>query len=280
MNRFRTLVLGFALAWLCACAPQAPQTSAPAERETALRFAPENAVTVTVNGEPLSEALLVRLARGRGLDPSDPQQREQALDLAVETLLLAQDAISEGTAARLDVRTELDLVRIQTLAARNLADARAGMKLDEQALRAYYAQITARTSGQELHLRNVLYADEAAARSAAALAMASGDFGGWMAALGVVEGAQARDLGWANTTQLPPELAQAALDLPDGGISAVPVQTRFGWHVFQRVASRPFAPPPFDEVREGIRKQAGDELLEEKIAALRARARIESPPGS
>ncbi len=275
MSRTRRAALYLALAALCACSPQAQQAPPPAAEETALRFAPENAVAVTVNGEAISEALLARLARGRGLDPADARQREQALDLAVETLLLAQDAISEGTAARPDVRTELDLLRIQALAARNLADARAGMKLGDEELRAYYEKVTAHTGAQELHIRNVLYADEAAARAAIATATASADFGAWMAGLGAAEGVQARDLGWANTTQLPPELAQAALALPDGGISAAPVQTRFGWHVFQRVASRPFAPPPFEDVREGIRKQAGDEFLEEKIAALRARARIE-----
>ena len=272
MIRSRTLLLGMALAGLCACGGKAPEVAAP---ETALRFAPENAVAVTVNGEAISEALLVRLARGRGLDLADARQREQALDLAVETVLLAQDAIAEGAISRPDVQTELDLARIQTLAARTLADARAGMKLGDEDLRSYYEKITARTGAQELHLRNVLYADEAAARAAVVPAAASGDFGAWMAGLGAAEGVQARDLGWANTTQLPPELAQAALELPDGGISAAPVQTRFGWHVFQRVASRPFSPPPFEEVREGIRTQAGDEFLEEKLAALRARARIE-----
>lgn len=276
--RVRWLLPLASLVALIGCSTPNPPTATPAAPETALRFVPEGAVAVTVNGEPMSEALLIRLARARGLDPADPSQRQQALDLAVETLLLAQDAVAQGLPTRAEVQTELDMVRIQALAARNLADARAALNLGDEELRAYYERVTAQSGSHELHLRNVLYADEAAARAAAAQASASADFGVWMAGIAAGEGVQARDLGWANAAQLPPELAQAALALPDGGISAEPVRSRFGWHVFQRVDSRPFSPPPFEEVREGIRKQAGDEYLEQRIASLRANARIEETP--
>ncbi len=37
-------------------------------------------------------------------------------------------------------------------------------------------------------------------------------------------------------------------------------------------------PPPFDEVREGILKRAGDEHLEQRIASLRANSRIKETP--
>lgn len=276
-NRFRSRLARSVLCLcplvLAACGGQ-PAPSADAQ-EHALRYPAENAVAVSVNGEGISEAMLARIARARGLDLARPEQREQVVDLAVETLLLSQDAIASGLAARPDVRTELDLVRVQTLAARNLADARAGMTLTDDQLHEFYQQVIAQTGTQELHLRNALYADEAAAITAAVAAAASPDFSAWMAGAEAAGAQQARDLGWANVAQLPPELAQAALALPDGGVSAAPVRTRFGWHVIQRVASRQFAPPPFEEVREGIRKQAGDKYLEDRLAALRAKATVQ-----
>lgn len=263
---------------LAACGGQ--KAPSPDAQEHALRYPAENAVAVRVNGEGISEAMLARIARARGLDLAHPEQREQVVDLAVETLLLSQDAIASGLAARPDVRTELDLVRVQTLAARNLADTRAGMTLTDEQLREFYQQVIAQTGTQELHLRNVLYADEAAAIAAAAVAAASLDFSAWMAGAEAAGAQQARDLGWANVVQLPPELAKAAQELPDGGVSAAPVRTRFGWHVIQRVASRDFTPPPFEEVREGIRKQAGDKYLEDKVAGLRAKATIQQGAGT
>lgn len=275
LSRHFVRLAGFAtLAFLAACTSREPSVASHAEAEKALRFAPENAVVITVNGEAISEAMLARFARGRGLDLENAAQRQQALDLVLETLLLAQDAIAEGFLSRPDLRTELDLARIQVLAARNLADARAGMNLSDEQLREFYTEVTARTGTQELHLRNVLFADEASAVAAAAQAVASPDFATWMRGMEGRADVQVRDLGWANPTQLPPELAQAANALADGAASPTPVQTRFGWHVFQRVASRPFTPPAFEDVRDGIRKQAGDKHLEEKISVLRARAKI------
>lgn len=256
---------------LLACASQqAPSV----DEERALSYPAENAVAVSVNGEAVSEAMLARIARARGLELTDPEQRQQVIDLAVETMVLAQDAIANGLAARPDVRTELDLVRVQTLAARNLADTRANMSLTDEQLREFYQQVVAQTGTRELHLRNALYADEAAAIAAASAAAASPDFSVWLAGAEAAGARQASDLGWLNATQLPPGLSQAALALPDGGVSASPVRTQFGWHVIQRVASRDFSPPPFEDVRDGIRKQAGDKHLEEKLAGLRAKASV------
>ncbi|MCX7555589.1 peptidylprolyl isomerase [Xanthomonadaceae bacterium JHOS43] len=273
MTRIAFLRLAFCLYPFALVACGGPDATS-AGAETALRYPAEDAIALSVNGEGISEAMLVRIARVRGFDLSDSAQREQVIDLAVETVLLAQDAIASGLAARPDVRTELDLVRVQALAARNLADTRAGMALSDEQLREFYQQVIAQTGTRELHLRNALYVDEAAAIAAASAAVASADFAVWLAGAEASGAQQAGDLGWANIAQLPPELAKAALALPDGGVSVAPVRTRFGWHVIQRVASRQFTPPPFEDVRDGILKQAGDKHLEEKIAGLRTKATI------
>ncbi|MFA7488170.1 MAG: peptidyl-prolyl cis-trans isomerase [Lysobacteraceae bacterium] len=252
-------------------------TSAQSGPEPAIMSEPEDAVVVTVNGEAISEAMLARTARNRGLDLSDPAQRKEGLDLLVETVLLAQEAIADGMAARPDVRTELDLLRVQALAARNLSETRAAMNLDDTQLREFYQQVVSHTGNQELHLRHALFAEEADARAALPALSAGADFDAWVAGLDRSAVRESGDLGWLNLAQLPPELARVAVTLPDAGVSAEPIQSRFGWHVIQRVGSREFAPPPFEQVREGIRKQAGDKHLEEKIAQLRARATIELP---
>lgn len=276
-SRFARLIFCLCPMALVACGGQG---ASPVSEERALRHPAENAVAISVNGEGISEAMLVRIARARGLDLGDPEQRQQVIDLTVETVLLAQDAIASGLAARPDVRTELDLARVQALAARNLAEARASMSLTDEQLREFYQQVIAQTGTRELHLRNALYGDEATALAAAGAAAASADFSAWMAEAEAAGAQQVGDLGWANVAQLPPELAKAALELPDGGVSPVPVRTRFGWHVIQRVASRDFSPPPFEDVREGIRKQAGDKYLEEKLAGLRAKAAIQQGAGT
>lgn len=229
-----------------------------------------------VNGETITTPMLEVFARGRGLDPADPASRNRALDSLIENVLLAQDAQARGLTARPDVQAELALVRLQQLAGRTLAELRAGAQVSEAEVRAYYERESARTGHIELNLQHILFADEAAATAANERALAAGaDFGALMAEYAAGGALQGRDLGWGNLTQLPPELAEAAQRIPDGQVAPLPVQTSFGWHVFKRVASRPFTPPPFEQVEAGARKQLVDQQLAEKVRALRTEARIE-----
>lgn len=233
---------------------------------------------LTVNGEAITAALLDAFARGRGLDVSVPEQRKQALDLLTESLLVAQDAIGTGMHTRDDVEAALDLARMQVLAARHLSETRAQLALGEAELRAYYDEVTARTGDTEYHLRSILHADPAAAQAATEKALVPGaDFTAVVAEAEKSGALQARDLGWLNVGQLPEELAEAVKALKDGEVTAAPVQTRFGWHVVQRVESRPFVAPPFEQVQERLRKQAGDRALEQKLEALREKAVIVVP---
>ncbi len=265
-----------ALATGCSGSPEgtASQQAAPHVFE-----APAMGETVlTVNGEAVTTVLLDAFARGRGLDVSVPEQRQQALDLLTESLLVAQDAVAGGLYAREDVQAALDLARMQVLAARHLSETRAQLALGEAELRAYYDEVTARTGDAEYHLRSILYADPAAAQATAEKALAPGaDFAAIVAEAEKSGALQARDLGWINVAQLPGELADAVKAMKDGDITAAPVQTRFGWHVVQRVESRPFTAPPFEQVQERVRKQAGDRALERKLEALREKAVIVTP---
>src|SRR5690606_953395 len=85
---------------------------------------------------------------------------------------------------------------------------------------------------------------------------------------------QARELDWANLSQLPPELAEAAQQLEDGQVAPVPIQSSFGWHVLQRVESRPLQLPAFEQVKEGARRQLTEQALAERVKALREQAEI------
>lgn len=243
--------------------------------------APEGATVATVNGETLTAPMLDVFAKGRGLDPGDPSQREQALEALVENVLLAQDARARGLVARPEVQAELALVRLQQLAGRNLSEYRGTLQIGEDEVRAYYDAEVARTGGVEVQLKHILFADEASASAANERALKpEADFDALILEYAAAGAKQARELGWANFTQLPPELAAAVQPLPDGQVAPLPVQTAYGWHVVKRIASRPYAPPPFEQVREGARKQLIDRALADQVKALREKARIEIAPAN
>lgn len=265
-NASYAIVLSALLA-ACGGAPEAPAPVAPATSGEAVAH---------VNGEAITAPMLEVYARGRGLDPSDPASRSRALDALIENVLLAQDAQKSGLAARPDVQAELALVRLQQLAGRVLSEWRAAVPVGDAEVLAYYERERARTGGIELNLQHILFVDEAAANAANERALAPGaDFASLMAEYAAKGATQARDLGWGNLTQMPPELADAAQRIADGQVAPLPVQTSFGWHVFKRAGSRPFAPPPFEQVEVGARKQLVDQQLAEKVRALRTDAKIE-----
>jgi peptidyl-prolyl cis-trans isomerase C len=248
------------------------------DADAALAGSPAGTVVARVNGEAITEPVLDVFAKGRGLDPADATQRQRALDLLIENVLLAQDAAASGLVERPEVRAELVLVHLQQLAGRNLAHLREDVEITDAELRAYYEREAERTGGIELNLQHILFADEASALAAVARAqLPDADFVALMGEYAAGGALQARDLGWANLGQLPKEVAEVAATLPDGAVAAAPVQTSFGWHVLRRVASRPFSPPPFEQVRDGARRQLMEQAVADKVKALREQAAIEIP---
>lgn len=245
-----------------------------------LQGAPQGSMVAVVNGESVTQPVFETFARGLGLDIARPEQRQQALDRLIETLLLAQTGLS-GTEADADsLKAELALGRMQVLAAHQLNALRGEVKIGETELRDYYDREAGRAGQFEYQAQHILYADEAAAAAALAEALAPGaDFEALMqkhAATAV----QARDLGWANLAQTPPEFAELLGQLSDGEVAPVVVQTRFGYHVLRRAGSRPYQPPAFEQVRAGIEQQLQQQAIAERVRALRAAAQITAPGAS
>lgn len=272
-NVFQVIVL---VAALCACQP-AEEAAAPARAEV-LANAPEGPVVATVNGERVSAPLLEVFARGRGLDPADPAQRQQALDQLIETVLLAQDAHAIGLTDDASVQAEVALAALLQLSGRRINALREAAPIGAAELQAYYQQEVARAGGEEFLLQHILFDNEAAALEAAGKAVQPGaDFDALMAEYAAKGALQARELDWANLTQLPAEIGAAAQQLHDGEVRAVPVRTRFGWHVLRRESARAFTPPPLEQVRDGARRQLVERAVAEKVRTLRAAADIDLP---
>lgn len=260
------------------CAREEAAPADTAATPAVLDAAPAGPVVATVNGEALTAPLLEVFARGRRLDPQDPLQRRQALEQLVETVVLAQDAKATGLAEQPDVQAEVALAGLLQLSGRRLRALRDEVPLGEEELTAFYQQEVERAGAVEVHLQHILFDTEAAALEAAGKALRpDADFEALMGEYAAKGALQARDLDWANLGQLPPAVAAAAKQMADGEVLAAPVQTRFGWHVLRRVASRPFTPPPLEEVREGARRQLTDRAIADKVKALRAAAEVEFP---
>lgn len=272
--RLRFGLLGIVCLGLGACGGSSGPSTAVSS--AALVGAPEGATVVQVNGEAISEPLLVVFAKGQGLDPTVPEQRKKALDLLIEHVLIAQDAAAKQLTTRPEVMAELALVRVQQLSGRGVAEFRKTTPITDDAVAQYYQQEAQRAGDTEFKVEHILFASEVEARVALDRALAAdADFAALLAEYASRNAKQSKTLDWANGAQLPPELVVALKQLQNGQVAAAPVQSAFGWHVLRRAESRPFSPPPLDTVRDGARKQLTEAALREYVAGLRGKAKLE-----
>ena len=262
-------------ALLAGCAGEEQKTSSSAQ---AIMDVPDGAVIAVVNGTSLTEPLLTTFARGRGLDPGNPEQRKLALDSLVENLLLAQDAVEKGLTARTDVQAELALVRLQQLAGRAVGEQRGSIEVTDEQLRQLYDQERERSGDTEWRVQHILYADQGAAERKLQEALVEGaDFAAVMSS--THDAKQAKMLDWSNATQMPAEMVEAVKQLEPGQVAPIVVHTSFGFHVIRLAETRPFIPPPLESVRAGAKQQLVEKALKEYVEALRTKASIATSAG-
>ena len=86
--------------------------------------------------------------------------------------------------------------------------------------------------------------------------------------------AKGGELGWVVKEQIMPELGNAAFALEKDQISE-PVQTQFGWHVLKVVDKRDAV--PLEDVRDQVKEQVKQELVEKYVAELEQNANVVKP---
>ena len=80
-------------------------------------------------------------------------------------------------------------------------------------------------------------------------------------------GSNGGELGWFGAGMMVPSFEEAVVALEIGHISA-PVQTQFGWHVIKLNDSRLLAAPSLDKVREDLKEELEQQVIEKTLAEL------------
>jgi peptidyl-prolyl cis-trans isomerase C len=227
---------------------------------------------LTVNAEPVPQALLDAYARKRGWNLNDPSQMAQVREKTAELVAMAQVARERGLLEDPATQADLALERLNMIAGRLIEQVTKEPPTEAQ-LREQYDSERAELGEYEFRVGHILFDQEAAARTASAEALA-GDFDALMATYQDQAGVRdARELGWVRRTQLPAALRTVVDALEPGAIAAEPIQSEFGWHVLKLYAHRQFSAATFEQMREGIlaatqRKRALD-FSKEVVEAAR-----------
>ena len=254
-------VLALSLASLAACAKK-PETAT-----TAASTSPANSVA-TVNGTPISRdayEFYVKTVTG-GKEPAQltADQRGQLLDAMIGMELMAQQADKDGL--------QKDPQTSATIAVDNmhiLADAESQHYLKDkeptdQELQAEYTSAIAKMDKVEYHARHILVANKDLAVALIKRLKAGAKFS-QLARENSLDASKTNggDLGWFQASRMVKPFADALRSLKPGEITPQPVQTQFGWHIIQLIATRPVTPPTFDEVKQ----QVANRVLQKKLQA-------------
>jgi len=232
----------------------------------------------TVNGTPVPQSLLESVARARNLDLAKREQREQALALLTDYVLLAQAAQQNGFHANAQFRAEVEAARLQAVGNATLAQMQQQAPITDAVVKAEFdAQVT-RAGKVEYDFSQLLFDNEDDALKAESAVVAGKPFAdvynAWRG-----KAKQAKAFTRVRADQIPEELTKALSELKNGETTKVPVKTRFGWHVVHLDIVNPFTPPPFEQVKDSVRQTLLRRVGQDRLHQLKGQAKIEYPPG-
>jgi len=266
--------LGLALVFLAACSAG---SDAPDARP--IQNAIAGAPVETVNGTPVPQALLEAVARMRNLDLTRREQRDQALALLTDYVLLAQTAQQNGFFSKEPFRADVEAARLQGLANATLQQLQQQVPMTDAVVKAEFDAQVAKVGKVEYDFSQLLFDNPDDALKAASAVLGGKPFAevssAWRG-----KAKQAKAFTRVRPDQVPEELAKALSELKNGETTKVPVKTRFGWHVVHLDISNPFTPPPFEQVKDSVRQGLLLRVGRERLQKLKEQAKVEYPPGA
>ncbi|MCR5883593.1 peptidylprolyl isomerase [Rhizobacter sp. J219] len=229
----------------------------------------------TVNGQPVSRAMLDELARSRAASglPPEMQDRRRMLDDLVDMELLAQRAKATGVAARPQTRAELELAHKTLLGQRLMQQLIAEMPVDEAELQARYRTLPLDV---QIDASHILVKEEKLARDLIAQLERGASFAALARkhTLDTETAARGGALNPVLVSELAPAFAAAAQALKPGQYTREPVQTEFGWHVIRLTALHTQPKPTYERLKDELRKLIAGERLQAQLAQWRKEAKL------
>ncbi|HET8942595.1 MAG TPA: peptidylprolyl isomerase [Rudaea sp.] len=233
----------------------------------------------TVNGTAVPMSLLDAFAQTRHLDMNKPEQRDRALKGLTDFVLMAQEAQRQNLYSARKFQAQVEVARLQGVADATFAQFTQLTPISDTILKAEYDSEVARTGKRTYDFSQLLFANQDDAIKAEGEILSGESFAkvfdAWQD-----KAKQAKSFTRVRLDQVPEELGKVLASLSNGETTKVPVKTEFGWHVVHLDISNPFTPPPFDQVKAGIRRDMQVKIGQQRLAKLREQAKVEYPVGA
>lgn len=243
-------------------------------------------VLALVNGERITQRDFASYVRARDQQepalPANAQSKRIILNELINRVLLAQAARRRGLQHQPSVSVALKEDRDNILARAMLKRFLARHPISVARLRTSYQEEVLKGPHVEFKARHILVATKAQADTILADLRHGARFSALARtySLDVASGRRGGQLGWFSAGDILPSFYHSVANLRVGEISPAPVKTRFGWHIIQLEAERPYTPPPFADVERQLYRAIEQRRVDTMMARLRAHARIHLAPAA
>jgi peptidyl-prolyl cis-trans isomerase C len=206
----------------------------------------------------------------------DAQKRQYVLDYLLDLKLVARSAEKEKLADNTDFARQLAFQREKLLMERYLAKAgEAGA--NEAAMKKLYDEtLTKVKPEQEVRARHILVETEEQAKAALERLGKGEDFAKLATELSKDPGSgtEGGDLGYFTQDRMVKEFADQAFKMKAGEVSPA-VKSQFGFHIIKVEDLRTRAIPPYDQVKDQLKRYLVQKSQQDVVLKLREAAKVE-----
>ncbi len=250
---------------MTACGKGQPTTATAAKVEDK----PAPAAVATVGSTKISrddyDFFVKSLTHGKTADTLSADQKNQVLDMLIDTQLAADQGLKDGVDKDPEVAAAMQVTRLSILNEAEKKKYLADKQPTEEELHAEYDSAVAGLDKTEYHALHILVKDKDTAEQLIKKLKGGAKFDDLAKANSIDTGSKIKggDLGWFAPARMVKPFADALKGLKKGETTTEPVQTQFGWHIIRLVDTRDAPPPPFEQVKEQVKGR----VLEKKWEA-------------
>ncbi len=245
-------------------------------------------VVAKVNGDEIHRSELMRALQALGPQAQQmpPQMLyPQLLNSLIDAKVVSAQGYAEGLQNDKEVKARLKELETQVVASvyvRRTIEP----KITDAKVKDYYdSEIVAKFKPEdEVRARHILVTTEDEADAVIKQLKDGADFAKVAEEKSKDPGSAKNggDLGYFTKGSMVKPFADAAFAMKPGDVSDKPVKTEFGYHIIKVEDKRKSAPPPLAEVKGQITNRLGQQMTDDLVKKLEAKAKIErfNPDGT
>jgi peptidyl-prolyl cis-trans isomerase C len=239
----------------------------------------DDTAAATVNGVSIPQSrvdMRVKIATSQG-QADTPELRRAVRDDLISLEVLAQEAKKKGLNKDPEVIQQIELANQSVLVSAFVQDYAKNHPISEDQLKQEYDKLKGNLGSKEYKARHILVDSEAEAKSIIAQLGKKGNFDKIAKAKSKDAGSADKggELDWAVPSNFVPPFASALTSLKKGAYTKEPVKSQYGWHVIKLDDVRDLKMPSFEDLKPQIQQRLQQQSIQEYVADLRSKAKIE-----